>query len=85
MAGTSVAGAPAANGPGTVSIEQDAISLAVKNSLYAYGMAYKCQHEVDKLWCAGYPAGYMEIYLEGSAQEWLNEARQWRRIAEAMP
>ena len=26
----------------------DAISLAVKNSLYAYGMAYKCQHEVDK-------------------------------------
>lgn len=67
-----------------MSIEQDAISLAVQNSLYAYGMAYKCQHEVDKLRGAGYPAGYMEVYLEWSAQEWLNEARQWRRIAEAM-
>ena len=85
MARERLQGVAAAKGEGTVSIEQDAISLAVKNSLYAYGMAYKCQHEVDKLWGAGYPAGYMEIYLEGSAQEWLNEARQWRRIAEAMP
>ena len=48
-------GAPAQKGEGTVSIEQDAISLAVKNSLYAYGMAYKRQHEVDKLgrWIPG--------------------------------
>ena len=49
MAGTRWQAHQRQKGEGTVSIEQGAISLAVNNSLYAYGMAYKCQHEVDKL------------------------------------
>ena len=66
-------------------VETDAVSMAVEKALYAYGMAYKCQREVDRMDREGYDGGYCAYYLEWSAKQWTDEARQWRRIAERLP
>lgn len=63
-------------------LDTDATSLAITNSLYAYGMAYKCEQDAKR--SAEY-GGSEALYLEYAARHWLEEARQWRRIADALP